>query len=282
MIAAFTDLVDFIDEDDAVLLDRLDCAELDVLIVDHLVGLFFLEGLQGFLDLELAGLGAIRMQILKHVLQLIAHLLHTRRRHDFHADLARAHLDVNVLVIQIAFSQLLAEFLTGGRFLLARFITAPAGDAGQQGVEHALLGSHLRASLHVFHLFLTRHLDGGIDQVANDGFDIAAHIAHFGEFGRLDLDEGRICQTRQSAGDFGLADAGRADHQDVLRRDFFPQPRFNLRPPPAIAQRDGDRALGIGLANDVLVQFLDDFPWRHRRHDLFGSAGTSSSSMVRL
>ena len=75
-----------------------------------------------------------------------------------------------------------------------------------------------------------------------------------------------------AARDLGLAAAGGADHQDVLRGDFLAQRFADLHAPPAVAQRDRDRALGFSLADDVLVQFLDDFAGCHGGH--------YSSSMV--
>src|SRR3546814_16391148 len=60
--------------------------------------------------------------------------------------------------------------------------------------------------------------DGDFRQVTDDLLDVAADVADFGELRRLDLDEGRLCQLGEAAGDLGLADAGRADHQDVLRQ----------------------------------------------------------------
>jgi hypothetical protein len=41
---------------------------------------------------------------------------------------------------------------------------------------------------------LARLLDGHLGQVADDGVHVLAHIAHLGELGGLDLDEGRIGQ----------------------------------------------------------------------------------------
>src|SRR5207244_12935706 len=55
-----------------------------------------------------------------------------------------------------------------------------------------------------------------------------------------------------------LPDAGRADHNDVLRRDLVPQLRWQVLSPPAVAQRDRHRALCSLLADDVAVQFGDD------------------------
>ena len=37
----------------------------------------------------------------------------------------------------------------------------------------------------------------------------------------------------------------------------------HLLPAPAVAQRDGDRLLGFLLADDVLVEFVDDFLGGH-------------------
>jgi hypothetical protein len=73
------------------------------------------------------------------------------------------------------------------------------------------------------------------------------------------LMNGRVGQPRQAPRDLGLADAGRPDHQDVLRRDLVAQRLGHLLAAPAVAQRDGDGALGGRLADDVLVEFVDDF-----------------------
>ena len=107
--------------------------------------------------------------------------------------------------------------------------------------------------------FLARQRDGDLDEVAHDLLDVAADIADLGELGGLDLEERRAGELRQAARDLGLADAGRADHQDVLRQHFFAQLVVELQPAPAIAQRDGDGALGVVLADDEAVEFGDDF-----------------------
>src|SRR5438552_3899801 len=71
-------------------------------------------------------------------------------------------------------------------------------------------------------------------------------------------------RSRQAPRDFGLADAGRADHQDVLRRDLLGQIRRRLLPPHPVAQRDRHGPLGRVLADDVLVELGDDLPRRQR------------------
>ena len=134
-----------------------------------------------------------------------------------------------------------------------------AGAGADQGIEHALLGSLLRLGLHVLALALARQRDGDLDEVAHDLLDVAADIADLGELGRLHLEERRAGELGEAAGNLGLADAGRADHQDVLRQHFLAQPVVELQPAPAVAQRDRDRALGVVLADDVAVEFRDDF-----------------------
>ena len=115
------------------------------------------------------------------------------------------------------------------------------------------------ARLHVLALLLARQRDGDLDEVAHDLLDVAADIADLGELGRLDLEERRAGEPGEPAGDLGLADAGRPDHQNVLRQHLLAQPLVELQPPPAVAQRDGDGALGVGLADDEAVELGDDF-----------------------
>ena len=104
-----------------------------------------------------------------------------------------------------------------------------------------------------------------LDQVAHDLLDVAADIADLGELGRLHLEERRAGELGQPARDLGLADAGRADHQDVLRQHLFAQPLVELLAPPAVAQRDGDGALGVVLADDEAVELGDDLAGRKDR-----------------
>ena len=77
--------------------------------------------------------------------------------------------------------------------------------------------------------------DGDFHQITNDRFDITPDIADFSELGRLDLDKRRIGQPCQTTGDFGLADTGRPDHQNIFRGDFLAQRLGHLRPPPTVA-----------------------------------------------
>ncbi len=105
---------------------------------------------------------------------------------------------------------------------------------------------------------LAHQRDRDLDQIAHDRFDIAADIADLGELRRLDLEERRVGELGEPPRDLGLAAAGRPDHQDVLRRDLLAQRPLQLLPPPAVAQRDRDGALGVVLADDEPVEFGDD------------------------
>ena len=161
----------------------------------------------------------------------------------------RLRLDLDFLVVELA----------GAQFLAKRIPRRGAGAGADQGIEHAILGGELRAGLHVLALAFAGLRDRDLDQVADDLLDVAADIADLGEFGGFDLDERRAGQFRQPPRDLGLADAGRPDHQDVFRQHFLAQQAGELQPPPAVAQRDGDRALGVGLADDEAVEFGNDF-----------------------
>ena len=103
--------------------------------------------------------------------------------------------------------------------------------------------------------FVFSHVDGDLNQITNHRLDIATNVTHLGKLGCLNLEKRRLRENCQTPGDFGLTNAGRTDHDDVFRGDLFSQRRGYLLAPPAIAQGDGDEAFGIGLADDVFVQF---------------------------
>ena len=170
------------------------------------------------------------------------------------------HLDLDLLVVELAGAQLLAEGILG-RCACVR---------ADQRVEHALLGRVLGARRHVLALPFARQRDRDLDEVAHDLLDVAADIADLGELGRLDLEERRAGEPREPARNLGLADAGRADHQDVLRQHLLAQLLVELQPPPAIAQRDRDRALGVALADDEAVELGDDLAGGEVGHDRAG------------
>ena len=159
-----------------------------------------------------------------------------------------ATLDIDFLVVQLVVAQLLAEAVAGRR----------RGGRADQRVEHALLGIQMRLGLDIGALLFAHQADADLDEIADDLLDVAADIADLGELRRLDLDEGGAGELGETAGDFRLADAGRADHQDVLRHDFVAQVGFELLAAPAVAQRDRDGALGVVLADDVAVEFGND------------------------
>ncbi len=267
------DLVDLVEKHDALLFGGFERLRLQLFFVEHLRRFLVGQQAKGFTNLELACLPAIAAEILEHALQLARHLLHARRRHDLDANGHRLDVDLDFLVVELTFTQPLSEFLAGVAVRRRRFGLLREADARpcgrQQHVENALLGRILGAMADLRHGVFAGHLDRHVDQVAHDAVDLAADVADLGKLGGFDLDEGCFGQPREAPRDLGLADAGRTDHQDVLGRDFAAQRLVDLDAPPAIAQGDGHRALGLVLADDVLVQFLDDFSWCHLRHTFF-------------
>ena len=133
----------------------------------------------------------------------------------------------------------------------------------EQEVEEAIFGGELGLVFDVFELFFADHVDGDLDEVADDGFDVAADVADLGELGGFDLEEGRVGELGETAGDLGFADAGGADHDDVFGHDLVGELGRELLATGAIAQGDGDGALGGGLADDVLVELEDDLARGH-------------------
>ena len=109
-------------------------------------------------------------------------------------------------------------------------------EAPTSASSSAFLGARFGLRLDIAALGGAHLGDADFEKIAHDLFDVAADIADFGEFGRLDLEERRLRELRQPARDLGLADAGRPDHQDVLGQHFLAQFRSKLLAAPAVAQ----------------------------------------------
>src|SRR5690625_1235784 len=178
-------------------------------------------------------------------------------------------IDLDLALVELAGQKPAQHFAP--RFGIAAVFGGRVGKAagrsfGQHDVNDALNRGIFSARAHLLHGLLAGELVAGLGQVADDGFHVLADIAHLGELGGLHLDERRLGERGQAARNFRLAHAGGANHEDVLGRDFRLQAFLNLQAPPAVAQRNGHRALGVGLADDVAVQFLNYFARGHLGH----------------
>ncbi len=158
------------------------------------------------------------------------------------------HVDLDLGVVQMVFGDALAEALAGRL----------AGVLADQGVEQPLHRRLARRLAHRLAAPLALEPHRFLDQVAGDLLDVAADIADLGELGRLDLHEGRVGELGEAPADLGLAAAGRADHQYVLRRHLVAQRLGQLLAAPAVAERDRDGALRVVLADDMRIERGDD------------------------
>src|SRR5580692_2884723 len=251
--AAFAraDLVDLVEEHDAVVLDHLDRFLGELIVVEQLVGFLVDQDIVGFVHIDAPALGAAAAELAENVADRDrAHLRagHAGDVEQRHAAAGGLYLDLDLLVVELARAQLFAE----------RFLGRGAGIGADQRIEHAVFGGLFGAGPNVLALALARQRDGDFDEVAHDLLDVAADIADFGEFRRLDLEERRAGELGEAAGNLGLADAGGPDHQNILRLHFLAQALVELQPAPAVTQRDRHRALGIALADDEAVEFGND------------------------
>ena len=218
----------------------LDRRARDAVHVDELLLFFLRQILERLGHLHAPLLRLALEQARQHVLQVDVDFL-DRRAGD---DLERrkrllAHVDVDHARVEAAGAQLLAEPLARLMLLLARgarvFVRRDRPRRRQQDVEQPLLGVLRRLRAHFLEPLLAHHVDAELDQVAHHRLDVAPDVADLGELRRLDLHERRLREPREPARDLGLADAGRPDHQDVLRRDLFGQLRRELLPARAVS-----------------------------------------------
>ena len=180
-----------------------------------------------------------------------------------------AHVDFHGALIETPSAQLLAEPLARVLCRVAQARGRGVHDVHvrggrQQQVEQPLLRVLPRLGPHVVEPLLAHHVDRQLHEVTDHRLDIAADVPDLGELRCLHLDERRLREPREAPGDLGLADTGRADHEDVLRRDLLGELRRQLLTPRAVAERDGDGAFGVVLSDHVLVELRHDLPWRQR------------------
>ena len=215
----------------------------------------------GLLDRHLPLLGLLGHDALEHALEVDVHLLHAEVGEDLHRHGLLLDVQLDHAVFQLAGLEAGLHLVAGPlpAFVLLGVLRRPRRRTlGRSRSSSRSVTRSLACGLDDGALLLADHADGDLGQVADHALDVAAEVADLGVLGGLDLEERSADELGQPAGDLGFADAGGADHDDVLGRDVLAQLRRQLLPPPAIADGDGHGPLGGVLADDVAVQFLHD------------------------
>ena len=251
------DLVDLVEEHDAAGFHAFERDPRDLIHVDELL-LFFLDQIiESVRHAHIAAFGALAEHGGKHLLDVHAHLFQVHVAGDFKRRAAVFHFQFDHALVEFAVAQAVAEFLAGFRIVVGAF-----GRGRNEQVEQAILGRGFRAIADFVQLFLPHHVDGNIDEIADDGFHVAADVSDLSELARFHLHERGVGEFGQTAGEFGFADAGGPDHQDIFGHHVFRHLGRKLLTPHAVAERNGHGALGVGLADDVLVEFANNLARR--------------------
>jgi hypothetical protein len=131
-------------------------------------------------------------------------------------------------------------------------------------------------------LLLADHADRGLDEVADDLFHVAADIADFCELGGFDLEERRLGEAGEAPGDLPSC-RRRSGRSSGCSSAVISLRRFSgAAAAPAVAQGNGDGALGTVLADNVAIEFRDDFAGGEFCHVIWVSGQTSRVSTVKL
>ena len=194
------DLVDLVEEDDAVLLDRLDRLAPDALLVEQPIALLGHQHVVALGDPYFLAFGLLPEGLAQHVAEIDHAHLGAGHAGDLEGRQAGAgvlDLELDLPVGELPVAQAAAEGLAG----------VLAGILADQGVEHALLGCELGLGLDLLAQALAGQLQRDLDEVTDDALDVSADIADLGELRRFDLEEGRVRQLGEAPRDLGLAAA---------------------------------------------------------------------------
>src|SRR5271155_3928990 len=260
------DFVHFVNEENAHLLDAVHGDARDLVHINQAVFFFLDEIVKGFGDRHFALLFLLAEHAGEHVFYIDVHFLDALIGDDFEGrHLAFANFDFDHARVELAFAQLGAKFFPRASYLFAALnfrggrSVRRNGRRREEQVEQAVFGGLLGALGDFVELFFTDHINRGFDEIADHGFHVAADVADFGVFRGFHFDEGETCQAREAAGDFRLADASGADHQNIFRQNIFGELGWKFLPADPIAQSDGYGFFGEILADDIFIQLDDDF-----------------------
>src|ERR1700690_3773924 len=115
-------------------------------------------------------------------------------------------------------------------------------------------------------------LIGAVQKLAHHDLDVLAVVAGLGVLGRVGDGEGHLETLGQRARDVRLAGAGRTEQQQVrLLDETLAGRRRLLATLEVVVGRDGDRAFGALLADDIAIEIGEDLP-RGQKRVPFGGA----------
>ena len=166
-----------------------------------------------------------------------------------------------------SFSRVASREASGADLLQRAARVGLAARRGSRRSSRRSSASCSARSLHARHQLGLHHLTASSVRSRIIDSTSRPDVADLGVLRRLDLDEGRLRELGQPPRDLRLPHAGGADHDDVLRRDLVAQLGRQLLAAPAVAQRDGHRALGAVLPDDVAVELGDDLRGREGGSD---------------
>mmetsp|Transcript_76483 Transcript_76483/g.205990 ORF Transcript_76483/g.205990 Transcript_76483/m.205990 type:complete len:360 (+) Transcript_76483:886-1965(+) len=169
--------------------------------------------------------------------------------------LARIDREINLnrSVVQRTFTKKAAEALA----------SAGLRRIASENVKDTVLHCRLNLSLELFAHFIPLQSDGNFNEILDDGVNILAVEADFGVFCCFDFDERRATELGQSPCNFSLPDSGWPDHQNIFWDHFIAKGGLELHTAPPVPHCNCDSPLSLLLADDVLVEIINDLPWSH-------------------
>ena len=137
------------------------------------------------------------------------------------------------------------ESIRSIRFQLSLESLSLGTHIAQKTLHNELLNILPRLRFQVVLQPLLGHVDGDIEQVANDLVHVFPVEANLRKLGRLHLNKRCLRQFGDPSSDLRLAASSRSDHENVLRDDLILEVIRKLVPSPPIAQSYRHRLLRI-------------------------------------
>ena len=294
------DLVDLINENDAVLL-RLFYGLADHIVhVDQLFGFLLYQDAPCFAHFDAAVLLLFRNEPAHHFIQVD---VNSKGKHGVASRAVLFDFDLNKFFFQLPCTELCGDFLPPCAVLclfflrLGRFAAwLPSAEqelkrvhgrrrtllcTRHKQVDQPLVRRGFRNDAHSRHAFILAEADRCFNKVADHGVHIPPHIADFRKLRGLHLHKRRIHKLCKPPCDLGFADARGAHHDDVLRRDLLPELGRKAAPAVTVAQRDRHGAFRLILADDITIKRFNDFTRCKHLYFLHGDVAVGEYADVR-
>lgn len=248
------DIVNIIDEEDELIIDKEKRIMKDMVMIEKIVGLVIDEDGVGIIKSGIESIGEKENGIEKNVGNIEKEDI--RERNEGNIEVRDGEgigkINIDLIVVNIEIEKIIEEDVKGGG----------DGSIEKERVKKKLIGVEMRIGIKVIEEILKKKSDGDIEKIEDDMIKIEEEIEKLGKFGGIKIEEGREWKIGKKERDLSFEKEGRKDNKDIIRNEILENMKLKMMEEKEIEKRNGKREIGVIMEDDEEVKIRKDLKGR--------------------